>query len=321
MSEARPLSQSAKKAEAVSSMTGFASTESNPQEPLRFRMEIKSLNHRFLDLKCRLPRELSSAEIPLRNFLQKEFSRGSIDLKVERIENARAQEESHLSAAQLARARTWYEQVEQVRRNLGLVEAVGTRELLEFSGLFEQVERPSLSPEEAWKLLEPLVQQASLQLKKMREVEGAALKKTLIEAAQALHATVDMIRSRREECADLLKRRMNERIRAVFEAYPLPPGLPVAAVLESRIAQELGILLDRTDIEEELTRLVGHLDHLIVTIEEGGAIGRKLEFLLQELGREINTLGNKAQDLPVAEQVLLIKVKLEQIREQVLNLV
>jgi len=321
MSPTEAKEKKVQKQEPVTSMTGFASIESRTDSETRFRMEIKSLNHRFLDLKCRLPRELSSAEIPLRAFLQKEFSRGSIDLKVERLDATSSQEAPLLSDTQLARARAWLKQVEQARQSLGLADPVGTREVLEFAGLFEPVERPSFSPEEAWALLEPLAQQASAQLKKMRETEGAALKKVLLDATDLLRSTLETIRARRQECATLLKTRMNERIQSVFEAHPLPAGTPVTAVLESRIAQELGILLDRTDIEEEITRFSGHLDHLTATLNEGGALGRKLEFLLQELGREINTLGNKAQDLPVAEQVLLVKVKLEQIREQVLNLV
>jgi len=142
----------------------------------------------------------------------------------------------------------------------------------------------------------------------------------LLDSCAVLESTLEIIRSRRTECADLLKSRMQEKIRAIFDAHPLPAGTPVQSILESRIAQELGILLDRTDIEEELTRFGGHLEHLRRTLSEGGAVGRKLEFLLQELGREINTLGNKAQDLPVSEHVLAAKVRLEQIREQVLNL-
>jgi uncharacterized protein (TIGR00255 family) len=154
----------------------------------------------------------------------------------------------------------------------------------------------------------------------MRAHEGAALCTVLLDACRSLESTLEIIRARRKECATLLEQRNQERIRAVFEAHPLPVGVAVQAVLESRVAQELGLLLDRTDIEEELTRFGGHLAHLRKTLQDGGPVGRKLEFLLQELGREINTLGNKAQDIPVSEQVLAVKVRLEQIREQVLNL-
>ncbi len=307
--------------DAIASMTGFVSIENAPHALQRYRVEMKSLNHRFLDIKCRLPRELSSAEIPLRQYLQKEFSRGSIDLKVERIENLAPADELSLSEHQLEKAERWLRQIEAVRTRLGLKDPIQTRDLLEYSGLFEQAERPSFAPDEAWKILSPLAQDAAVGLKKMREVEGLALKKALLEACELLRTTFSVIRSRRQECAALLKNRMQEKVRAVFEANPLPAGVPVTSILESRIAQELGILLDRTDIEEELTRFEGHLDHLADTLKQGGPVGRKLEFLLQELGREINTLGNKAQDLPVSEQVLFVKVKLEQIREQVLNLV
>jgi len=301
-------------------MTGFASAESPAGVPMRFRVEIKTLNHRFLDIKCRLPRDLSSAEIPLRTFLQKEFSRGSLDIKVERIESAEATGKPGLSQEQIEKARAWLKTVRELQAALGLTDAVRTQDLLNVRELFETGEAASLSPEEAWKALEPVALAATKNLRTMRQHEGAALVRALLESCSVLESTLAILRSRRAESVQLLQERNHERIRSIFEAFPLPAGTPVQAVLESRIAQELGILLDRTDIEEELTRFGGHLEHLRKTLQDGGPVGRKLEFLLQELGREINTLGNKAQDLPASEHVLAVKVRLEQIREQVLNL-
>lgn len=306
--------------QAISSMTGFASAESPAGAPTRFRVEIKTLNHRFLDIKCRLPRDLSAAEIPLRAFLQKEFSRGSLDIKVERIDSADATEKSGLSQEQIEKARSWLKTVRELQGALGLTDAVRTQDLLNVRELFETGEAASLSPEEAWKAIEPVALAAAKNLRTMRQHEGAALVRALLESCSVLESTLGILRTRRAESVQLLQQRNLERIRSVFEAFPLPAGTPVQAVLESRIAQELGILLDRTDIEEELTRFGGHLEHLRKTLQEGGPVGRKLEFLLQELGREINTLGNKAQDLPASEHVLAVKVRLEQIREQVLNL-
>jgi uncharacterized protein (TIGR00255 family) len=304
----------------VSSMTGFASAESPTGETRRFRIEIKTLNHRFLDIKCRMPRDLSSAEIPLRAFLQKEFARGSLDIKVERIESADAAEATGLTLQQIDKAKAWLKTVRQLQNELSLTDAIRTQDLLSVREIFESGETPSLAPEEAWKAIEPVAAQAAKNLRSMRQHEGAALVKALLDSCSVLESTLDSLRRLRTESIGLLQQRNQERIRAVFESHPLPAGTPVQAVLESRIAQELGILLDRTDIEEELTRFGGHLEHLRKTLHEGGPVGRKLEFLLQELGREINTLGNKAQDLPASEQVLAVKVRLEQIREQVLNL-
>ena len=304
----------------VYSMTGFATAESPVGAPHRFRVEIKTLNHRFLDIKCRIPRDLSSAEIPLRAFLQKEFSRGSLDLKIERIANQDGAEESELNPALVEKARTWLKTVRKLQSELGLTDPIRTRDLLNVRELFEGTEQTSLLPEEAWKTLEPVVVIAARSLKQMRAHEGAALCTVLLDACSTLESTLDILRTRRKECAVLLGQRNQERIRAVFDAHPLPAGVAAQTLLESRVAQELGILLDRTDIEEELTRFGGHLEHLRKTLQEGGPVGRKLEFLLQELGREINTLGNKAQDIPVSEHVLAVKVRLEQIREQVLNL-
>jgi uncharacterized protein (TIGR00255 family) len=131
--------------------------------------------------------------------------------------------------------------------------------------------------------------------------------------------SIAQVQSARAKSEQELKSRLTEKLRRILDAFPLQPT-PTQALLETRLAQELTVALERTDIQEELHRFEGHIAHFHKTLSEGQQLGRKLEFLLQELGREINTLGNKAQDLGISQLVVAIKVKLEQLREQVLNL-
>jgi uncharacterized protein (TIGR00255 family) len=303
-------------------MTGFCSVEGNGGTQ-RFRLEIKALNHRYLDLKLRLPRDLIPAETQLRAALTAAFSRGSLDVKIERLAAAGASPESsgspHLqSRFDLELASHYLRELKALQKELGLSDPIRT---LDVAGLPDVLSRTTaeIPGDEIWSTVEPLAKQGIVRLTEMREHEGAALGRVLSEAIDAMESQIKLIRDRRNASAADMRARIQDKVKAVFEAYPLAES-SVQTVLETRVAQELALVIDRTDIEEELTRFQGHLDHFRKTLSAGGPVGRKLEFILQELGREINTLGNKAQDLQISEEVVQTKVRLEQLREQVLNL-
>ena len=300
----------------IHSMTGFGSAEGTIGG-VRYRVEMKALNHRFLDLKLRLPRELQSAEIPLRKSLEGLFNRGALEIKLERASDAGGLEDA--PALNMTLAAHYYEALVSLQKTLGLSDPIRTAEIASLPDVISRTEVLA-PPDDAWTELEPLIRAAAEHLSKMRATEGAALTRALTQALDDLSVTITGIRARRTEWQALSKKKIQERIQAVFDAHPLPAGAPAQAVLESRIAQELSILLDRSDIEEELTRFEGHLAHFRKILVEGGPVGRKLDFMLQELGREVNTLSNKAQDLGISEQAVQIKVRIEQIREQVMNL-
>lgn len=293
----------------VQSMTGFASTEGAD-----YRIELRAVNHRMLDVKIRLPRELASAEMPIKSALQGRFQRGAIEVKIERVgDHGVNGAEINLAAAQ-----TYMKSLTDIRKKLGIKEAVTLSDLL---SLPDVVSRSSTetNTEEAWKSIEKLVKGGIDRLQEMREHEGKTLNKVLLQAISEMQSTLVKLRARRKECESEWSSRIREKVKAVFDAHPLA-GTNVQTVLESRVAQELALLIDRSDIEEELTRFGGHLEHVKKTLAGGGPVGRKLDFLLQELNREINTLGNKAQDLGMSEEVVQVKVRLEQLREQVMNL-
>jgi len=293
----------------LQSMTGFASVEGEG-----VRLELRTVNHRMLDIKLRVPRELLPAEMQIRATLQSSFQRGALDFKIERTG-----ETSSLTAdINEPVARRYFESLEKLRRSLGIQEPIRLSDLLP---LPEVMSRASIeySAEEAWKRLEPLVTQGIARLREMREHEGAALVQVVLTAVTEMEAQLQKLRTRRKHCESEWTSRIRDKVKSVMEVYPLA-STHVQEVLESRIAQELALIVERTDIEEELIRFGGHLAHIRKTLSGPGPVGRKIDFILQELHREINTLGNKAQDLAMSEDVVAIKVRLEQLREQVMNL-
>jgi uncharacterized protein (TIGR00255 family) len=305
-------------------MTGFGTAETEIAGS-KFRIELRSVNHRFLDLKVRLPREFQSLEAQCRALVQSRFNRGALELKIERSASDVAPESEPTLDVNEARARDVFRAYQKLAKIMGSMETPSLRDLALFPDVIRTRSAEDLDLAALWKeCMEPGLSRAMANLLGMRETEGANLARVLLQAAGELRQSIlEMGRMRKSSEAEF-KRRISERVTQVFEAHPLPamPSGEAAArqLLESRISQELALVIDRTDIQEELVRFEGHLAHLDKTLAEGGAVGRKLEFILQELGREINTLGNKAQDLGISEQVVSVKVRLEQLREQVLNL-
>jgi len=297
-------------------MTGFGTAEGVIGD-VKYRIEVKTLNHRFLDIKLKLPRELHSADPFVRARIQSKFTRGAMDFKIERIHDA-SSTPTALIQPNLELAKSYSDALRSIQKATGASGEVSAAQIAAFPDVLSRhtTEFPS---DEAWKKLEPLVNQVLDSLAAMRAYEGNILTKVLTDAAQEMESKIQILRQKRDQVTERYPEKIKEKVRAVFEMYPLE-NAALASVLESRISQELAILMDRTDIEEELVRFQGHLDHLRKVLKEGGAVGRKLDFVLQELGREINTLGNKAQDYAMSEEVVQVKVKLEQLREQVMNL-
>ncbi len=302
----------------VLSMTGFGSAEGTVHGQ-KIRVEVKSVNHRFLDLKVRLPRELQSIESILKALIQSKFTRGAIDLKVERVSDgggpSAASTELTLNTDL---AKRYLSKIRELQAAVGLNDPVSVRDLASYPDVLTR-NSGELPSEETWKALEPIITSALAGLYEMRKHEGESLGQILIGAAAELDRTISSLREKRKAVSGKYPDRIREKVRAIFEAYPLSEG-NIQAVLEARISQELALIADRTDIEEELVRFAGHIDHLRKVLREGGQVGRKLDFVLQELNREINTLGNKAQDYGMSEEVVGAKVRLEQLREQVMNL-
>ncbi|MEN9724217.1 MAG: hypothetical protein RJB38_2203 [Pseudomonadota bacterium] len=317
----------------VRSMTGFGSTEAEYRGS-RYRIEIRSVNHRFLDLKIRLPRDLQTLESSFRVLIQTRVNRGALEVKVERAPGDSSNEKTSQPTLEIntARAQEAFQAYQELARTLKLEEGPSLRDIALFPDVIRTKTLEEETFEASWKSSwEPALSSAVQALLAMRQTEGQHLATLLGDSVQGLKNSIHQISERRKTSLQAYSSKITERVKSLFETYPVPAlsalndpqtsaASSIRSLLESRIAQELALLVDRTDIQEELDRFAAHLTHFEKTLQEGGALGRKLEFILQELGREINTLGNKAQDFSISEQVVAIKVRLEQLREQVLNL-
>lgn len=299
----------------IQSMTGFAAAE-GPFQNDRIKIEVKSVNHRTLDARVRLPRELTGLETPIKADLQSRFSRGSFDVSAEFIETPNAQPKKIALNAELAAQ--YVSALRDLRDRLKLSGDVETRDLLQFPDLFNP-RGSSQGSKDQWEAFSAVFSSAAEALKTAREQEAERLTQALLLSVKEIRSTFESIVSKRASAEPNARKKTKDRIQKLFEVYPVA-SQPVQTLLETRVAQELALILDRTDIEEERVRFLKHLDHLESILESEGLVGRKIDFTLQEMNREINTLGNKAQDYGISEEVVRVKVRIEQIREQAMNL-
>lgn len=304
--------------EKIYSMTGFGSCQGRVGK-FPVRVEIKSLNHRFLDLKLRAPRELSPIEMKLKSAIQSSLGRGSVEVKIE--SNLNEEDEGGFEFKKEL-AHSYLGQLKDFARNEGL-DSVRVSDLSSFPDVVSKksfFSKKQSSPEGMWEALSPLVEEAIHALQKMRAEEGEAIREVLREGVNALQDGIQKVVQRKETSREEIQRNLEKRIQKVWDDPDLPSPLKDSDFLESRVSQELVLLLDKLDIKEELSRFQEHLDQFQRNLDQGGRIGRKLEFILQELNREVNTLSNKAQDFKISHEVVNLKVGMEQLREQVLNL-
>ncbi|MCM0606305.1 MAG: YicC family protein [Xanthomonadaceae bacterium] len=306
------------KQQAHASMTGFAVIEGKIGK-LPVKIEIKSLNHRFIEIKLRIPREFTGFDSAIKSTLTQGLSRGSIEFSLQYLkEDAKP---GARFTTDMEAAKSYLKAASDLQKKLKLKGKVEISQLLTRGDFIKYEDQSStLDSEKNWVELKTLIDKAIVELKASREKEGSHLMSRVFHPMIAdMRTGFEKIGKLRDEGRGAYKDKIKSRIDALFQTYNVETH-GTEAILETRLAQELALLLDRTDIEEERVRFGKHIDHLDKIFHENGPVGKKIDFVLQELGREINTLGNKAQDVAISEEVVKIKVKLEQLREQGLNL-
>jgi uncharacterized protein (TIGR00255 family) len=292
----------------IRSMTGFGRADVST-DLCSITVEARSVNHRHLDLAIRLPRTLASLEPRVRRALQQGLERGRIDLNVQL--GAGTGSSLQRVAIDAALAREYAERAKALGTELGLDGEPSLTWVLERSGVV-RLEEPELPDAEAlWPTLEGALSRAIGALVEQRLTEGAAMAAALRALRTELATHVNAMVARAPAGAARREERLRERIRALVEGV---------GVDEGRILTEAAIWAEKSDIAEELARLRAHLDQLGLTLDKGGPVGRPLDFLLQELNREVNTVASKADDLELSQIALAAKGVLEKMREQVQNL-
>lgn len=292
----------------VRSMTGFGRAEATG-ESIVVTVEARSVNHRHLDVALRLPRSLAALELDARRVVQSRLERGRVDVNVQLTPlGGAAAQRVQIDAAL---AREYVACARALAMELALEGAPNLSWVLERPGVVRLEEPEPSEPTAPWPLLADALGRALDELVARRTAEG----ERLVEALRTLHAelttAVDLIAVRAPATAARREERLRERLRAL---------LAETAIDETRIVTEAAIWADKSDVTEELARLRAHLSEFTLLLDKGGPVGRPLDFLIQELNREVNTVASKADDLDMSQAALAAKGVLEKIREQVQNL-
>lgn len=292
----------------VKSMTGFGRGEYNDGKR-NMLVEIKSVNHRYSDISVRMPRRYQFAEDAVRSTVKEHLSRGKIDVQISVDYIAESDIKVELNKPL---AEQYLENFKVLKDEYG-VQGEVTLELL--SGMPEVLKQSS-DVEDEDEIRQSIIKAtgaAAENLEKMRAVEGAKLAEDLLKRADMIKEMVAEIEVKAAELPKIYREKFQARIDELLDG--------AAEVPEDRLAQEVAIFADKADITEEITRLKSHMDQMKTIINESkGADGKKLDFLVQEMNREANTIGSKANDLGITEVMLRIKSEVEKIREQVQNI-
>src|SRR5262245_43570825 len=292
----------------IRSMTGFARAEASDARSI-VAIEARSVNHRHLEIVFRLPRILVSLEMEARRLVQSRLDRGRVDIAVQLSSTVTTSLQQVRVDHGLARVGVG--EARALGLELGLDDDVRLTWVLDRPGVARLEEAEVAEPTLAW----PIVAQALNAVIDGLVARRAAEGEVLVAELRALHAELGaMVAHIAERVPSAMARRterLRERIRTLLDDATLDEG---------RIATEVAVWAERTDITEELVRLRAHLDQFTLTLDKGGPVGRSFDFLIQELNREVNTVGAKADDLEVSQTVLAAKGVLEKMREQVQNL-
>lgn len=292
----------------IKSMTGFGRGEYNDGKR-NIIVEIKSVNHRYSDISVRMPRRYSFVEDKVKNTIKEKIKRGKIDVSV-MVENLTENDVNIKLNTMIAQQ--YYDNLKELQRQF---EVSGDITLQYLAGMPDVLKAiPDVDDEEemAKCILQP-VREAAANLEAMRMVEGEKLAKDLVMRGEIIKGLVDQIEERAELVPKAYTEKLRERIQELI-------GNSVS-IPEDRILVEAAIFADKCNVTEELTRLNSHMDQMKAIIEQSSQPdGKKLDFLVQEMNREANTIGSKANDITVTNLMLQVKAEIEKIREQVQNI-
>jgi len=304
---------SARKPECLS-MTGYATVRSEHQG-WSIRVSVKSVNHRFLDVKLRLPESLEPYEIRLRQAVRDRIHRGHVDVHVS-VEPGKAAP-VHVNQALL---QAYLRAADELRQQTGAKAELDLVSLLRLPGVIAGLD-PELpdseeEQEEFGKMLETQLREALGKMDEMRRAEGRHLSEELRERTMRIGTLVERVRGLVETLRPAFARRLDSRLRDLLSGNSIDPA---------RLAQEAALLAERSDISEELDRLRSHLQQFAQLLDGAGELGKKLDFLLQEMQREANTMlsktpGVESEALAITGIALEIKAEIEKLREQVQNI-
>lgn len=290
----------------IKSMTGFGRCEIQ-KESRKFTVELKSVNHRYLDVNIRMPKKLNFFETAIRTLLKSYANRGKIDIFITYEDISQAQVSVKYNAALAAEYLKYLRQMEE---EFGLENDVRVSTLSRYPEVFT-MEEQSEDEEELWNGLKETLEGAFGQFVETRKAEGENLKKDILSKLDSLEKEIVFVEERSPQIVAEYRAKLEDKMKEL---------LADTQIEDSRIAAEVILFADKICTDEEVVRLKSHIQHMRNTLEEKEGIGRKLDFIAQEMNREANTILSKANDLEVSNHAITLKTEIEKIREQIQNI-
>ncbi len=290
----------------IKSMTGFGRFET-AESNRKFAVEMKSVNHRYLDVNIKMPKKLNFFESAIRGELKNYISRGKIDVFITYEDFT----ENHSSVRYNRElAGEYLQHLRRIAEDFGLEDDIRVSTLSKYPEVFT-MEEQNPDEEELWKELQRTVAGAAEMFVQSRIIEGEHLRDDLIEKLDGMLKLVDFVEARSPQIVSEYRQKLEEKVREL---------LGDTAVDEERLLTEVTIFADKACVDEELVRLRSHIETTRKTLLEGGSIGRKLDFIAQEMNREANTILSKANDLEISNCAIELKTEIEKVREQIQNI-
>lgn len=290
----------------IKSMTGFGRCEVL-KDSRKFTVELKGVNHRYLDVNIRMPKKLNFFETSIRTLLKQYANRGKVDIFITYEDTSESQVSLKYNATLASEYMKYFKQMEEA---FGLENDIRVSTLSRCPEVLTMEEQCE-DEEELWNGLKEALEGAFTQFVETRKTEGASLKKDILEKLNGMEKLVAFIEERSPEIVAEYRAKLEEKVGEL---------LGDTQIEESRVAAEIIIFADKICTDEEVVRLKSHISHMRDTLEEKEGIGRKLDFIAQEMNREANTILSKANDLEVSNCAIGLKTEIEKVREQIQNI-
>ena len=290
----------------IKSMTGFGRCEVQ-KDSRKFTVEMKGVNHRYLDVNIRMPKKLNFFESGIRTLLKSYATRGKVDIFITYEDTSQAQVSVKYNSVL---AGEYLKYLKQMVEEFGLENDVRVSTLARFPEVFT-MEEQSVDEEELWNGLKEALEGAFEQFVETRTAEGQNLKKDILDKLDLLEELVGYIEERSPQIVAEYRTKLEDKVRELLADTQME---------ESRIAAEVILFADKICTDEEVVRLKSHITHMRNTLEEDEGIGRKLDFIAQEMNREANTILSKANDLETSNIGIDLKTEIEKVREQIQNI-
>lgn len=290
----------------LKSMTGFGRFEVTTDE-CKISVEMKSVNHRYLDLSLKMPKKFNYFEAGIRNLLKKYIQRGKVDLFINYEDYTEDKMSLNYNATLAAE---YMEYFQRMAEQFGIENDVKVSMLAKCPEVLTMEQTPE-DEEHLWKLLEGALKEAASKFVETRIIEGENLKADLLQKLQYMGELVEQVEARSPKILEEYRAKLTDKVNEL---------LANSSVDENRIATEATIFADKICTDEETVRLKSHIEATKAELETGGSVGRKLDFIAQEMNREANTILSKANDLEVSDIAIALKTEIEKVREQIQNI-